>query len=232
MIDFHSHILPGIDDGSRSVRESCELLSMLSKQGIDKVIATPHFYADNESVDEFLGRRKASFEALSAELTDDMPEILLGAEVRYYQGISHLENLRDLRIENSDLLLLEMPFCRWTEYTVKELSEINNLGSVNVVLAHIERYFEFRNDKYLDELLHHGILMQVNASFFLELLTRRKALKMLQNNTVQLIGSDCHGTDRRPPHIGEAVARISKKFGEGFVKYISDYENSLFYGNR
>lgn len=232
MIDFHSHILPGIDDGSRSVRESLELLSLLSKQGIDKVIATPHFYADNESVDEFLGRRKASFESLSAKLTDGMPEILLGAEVRYYQGISHLENLRDLRIDNSDLLLLEMPFCRWTEYTVKELSEINNLGSVTVVLAHIERYFEFRNDKYLDELMHHGILMQVNASFFLEFLTRRKALKMLKNNTVQLIGSDCHGTDRRPPRIDEAVARISKKFGEGFVEYISDYENSLFYGNR
>jgi len=74
--------------------------------------------------------------------------------------------------------------------------------------------------------------MQVNASFFLELLTRRKALKMLKNHTVQLIGSDCHGVNRRPPRIGEAIDRIRKKFGDGFVKYIDDYENSLFYSNR
>jgi len=232
MIDFHSHILPGIDDGSRSVEESLEMLDRLSKQGISKVIATPHFYADNESVAEFLARRKVAYDALSNELKPDMPEILLGAEVKYYQGISHLENLKDLRIENSDLLLLEMPDCRWTEYTAKELAELSNYGSTTVVLAHIERYFEFQDIQVFDKLLQYGILMQVNASFFLELLTRRKALKMLKNHTVQLIGSDCHGVNRRPPRIGEAIDRIRKKFGDGFVKYIDDYENSLFYSNR
>ena len=140
MIDFHSHILPLVDDGSRSVNESCELLKLLARQGIEKVVATPHFYAERESVDEFLLRRKASFEALSAEMSEGMPEVLLGAEVRYYQGISNLKGLRDLRIDGSDLLLLEMPNCRWTEYIIKELAQINNIGSITIVLAHIERY--------------------------------------------------------------------------------------------
>ena len=232
MIDFHSHILPAIDDGSRDVKESVQLLLRLSKQGIDKVIATPHFYADNESVEEFFKRRKASFDMLKPELKDNMPEILLGAEVKYYQGISHLDNLKDLCIQNSNLLLLEMPFCRWTEYTVKELTQINNFSGITVVLAHIERYLKFGNAKFLEELLQCGMLMQANASFFLDFSTRLKALRMLKKNMIQLIGSDCHGMNRRPPHIGKAIERISKKMGYGFVEYISDYENNLLNSNR
>lgn len=231
MIDFHSHILPDIDDGSRSVKESVELLEKLSEQGIEKVIATPHFYADNETVNQFLERRRLALNSLSVELNSETPQILLGAEVRYYQGISHLENLRDLCIENSDLLLLEMPFCKWTEYTVKELAEISNIGGITVVLAHIERYLEFGNLQFLDNLLQLGVLMQVNASFFVELSTRRKALKMLKNQTIQLIGSDCHGMNHRPPRIDEAFDRIRKKLGDGFVEYINNYANNLFKNN-
>ena len=60
MIDWHSHILPKIDDGSRSLEETLELLKMLKSQGINTVIATPHFYADDESVESFLSRRQVS----------------------------------------------------------------------------------------------------------------------------------------------------------------------------
>ena len=229
MLDFHSHILPGIDDGSHSVKESCELLCRLSQQGITRVIATPHFYANNESVDDFLARRRTAFEALKPHLSSDMPEILLGAEVRYYQGISRLEDLKKLCIENSNLLLLEMPFCKWTEYTVKEVMDMNSLGDIGVVLAHIERYMRFHNSEVLLSLLQRGVLMQVNASFFLDVFTRGKSLKMLENRSVQLIGSDCHNLTTRPPRIGEAFDRIRKKFGDGFVEYINDFANSLFY---
>ena len=62
MIDFHTHILPNVDDGSKGVEESTLMLTRLFEQGVNKVIATPHFYANDESVDEFLLRRNAAFE--------------------------------------------------------------------------------------------------------------------------------------------------------------------------
>ena len=140
MIDFHSHILPMLDDGSKSVDESLEMLRMLSEQGVKRVVATPHFYANDESVDDFLKRRAESFERLKGHLTDDLPEIMLGAEVRYYNGISRLDRLRKLTVENSRLLLLEMSTAKWTEYVVNELIELSNSGDLTVALAHIERY--------------------------------------------------------------------------------------------
>ena len=73
MIDFHSHILPLMDDGSRSVEESCKMLEELSSQGVTKVAATPHFSANNETVEKFLERRKSSFGMLKEGLTDNMP---------------------------------------------------------------------------------------------------------------------------------------------------------------
>ena len=64
MIDWHSHILPGIDDGSRDVSESLALIEKLSEQGVDTVVATPHFYADDNSVDAFLEKRNKAYEAM------------------------------------------------------------------------------------------------------------------------------------------------------------------------
>ena len=79
MIDFHSHILPGIDDGSRNVEESLLLMTEMREQGVSTVIATPHFYADEQPVDTFLRRRTEAYDHLMARQTPDMPQIRLGA---------------------------------------------------------------------------------------------------------------------------------------------------------
>ena len=82
MIDIHSHILPGIDDGSQSVEESHALLALLREQGVETVVATPHFYADRNDPENFLRRRKEALARLDHGETE-MPRILLGAEVAY-----------------------------------------------------------------------------------------------------------------------------------------------------
>ena len=110
MIDFHSHILPGMDDGSKSTQESLEMLDMLRAQGVDTVAATPHFYARENPPEVFLRRRAEAWNRLRPQLTADSPRVLLGAEVRYFQGISHVDRLHDLCLEGQDVLLLEMPF--------------------------------------------------------------------------------------------------------------------------
>ena len=96
MIDFHSHILPGIDDGSKSVEMSLQMLRLLKAQGIDTVAATSHFYATQRSPQRFLFRRQEAWDKLRTALDADAPRILLGAEVLYFPGISHMEELPEL----------------------------------------------------------------------------------------------------------------------------------------
>lgn len=227
MIDFHSHILPQMDDGSKSVEESIAMLNALSAQGISRVAATPHFYANDESVNEFLGRRQASFGSLSGSISSEMPEILLGAEVRYYEGISRLENLKALCFQGTKLLLVEMPECRWSEFAIRELTDIACGGKIIPVLAHIERCIFQQKKETLFRLLQNGVLMQINAEFLNGRFSRRKALKLFKNNQVHFLGSDCHNMHSRPPDIGKAYQTVYNKFGGGFAEAFKDFINEF-----
>lgn len=227
MIDWHCHVLPGMDDGSRDTDESLELIRMLAEQGIDTVIATPHFFANDESVDVFIERRQKSYVSLKNVLTHGEMNVVLGAEVRYYPGIGKLSELTKLCIDNTDLLLLEMPFERWTEYTVREICDIANSRNVKLILAHIERYLPLQGKGVFESLYEAGILMQVNAGFFLGFTTRRKALSYLRDGGIHLIGSDAHNIKYRPPRLGEAYEAIRKKFGDEIVTYLNEYGKSL-----
>ena len=223
MIDWHSHVLPQMDDGSRDLDEALRLLGMLYEQGVDTVIATPHFYANEDTVASFLERRKRSYDMLAEAMPENAPRVLLGSEVSYYSGISRLEGLSSLCIEGTKLLLLEMPFSRWTDHTVREVIEIASLGTVTVILAHIERYMDMQSSKVFDELREYGVLMQVNSSFFNRSSTKRQALKLLSRGGIQLIGSDTHNTSSRPPTLDSAYNIIEKKFGRNFINEINEY---------
>ena len=229
MIDWHSHILPNMDDGSRNVAESVNLLKMLATQQVDTVVATPHFYANAESKEDFLQRRERCYHKLMENLSSepDMPRILLGAEVKYYSGISAREDLRDLCIEGTRLLLLEMPFCEWTEYTIRELNVLACSKGIVVILAHIERYLAFQKADIWRKLRDNGILMQVNANFFAGFFTKRKALRLLDDGFVHMIGSDCHGVVNRPPVLSQAYQAIYKAFGDEFICQMQEYGQSL-----
>lgn len=227
MIDWHSHILPGMDDGSHDAAESISLVNMQRSQGIDTVIATPHFYANDETVDSFLDRRKKALELLKTEMPEGSPEIVLGAEVRYYQGISRMGDLKALRIEGSKLLLLEMPMSSWTEYMIRELIEMSGRGSIKIVLAHMERYLTLQTQDAWNRILECGILMQANASFFTSFYTRRKALTLLKEDNIHFIGSDCHNVMSRPPRIGKAFEIIQKKLGNDYISQMTEYGYSM-----
>ncbi len=227
MIDFHSHILPEMDDGSRSAGESVRMLKSLASQGVTKVIATPHFYANDESVREFLIRRQISYQKLSIGLSAGMPEILLGAEVKYYGGIGHLKELDYLCIQNSRLLLLEMTSNRWTEYTLREIAELSSGRNIIPVLAHVERYLGFQHPETIRRLVDSGVMMQVNASFFDGIFHGVRALNMLRKNRIHFIGTDCHNMTDRPPDLLNAVNTIRKKFGNDFADSFTNYANNF-----
>ncbi len=229
MIDWHSHILPAMDDGSRDVEESLSMLKALAEQGVDHVVATPHFYAGDEMVSSFLERRERSATLLEASLTSSLPHLVYGAEVRYYSGISRMEDLSLLQIGKSKLFLLEMDMTSWTEYTVRELTELAGFGNLTVVLAHIERYLAFQSPRVWERLYECGILMQVNASFFKGFANRHKALKMLDREEIHFIGSDCHNMTTRPPQIGEAYGLIEKKLGKDFISELNEYGRYMLF---
>lgn len=223
MIDWHSHVLPRVDDGSRSVSESLQMLTLLGGQGVDTVIATPHFYADDCSLDEFIEKRAAAYEALAQHLSEKMPRILLGAEVKYYPGISRMTGLERLAIENTSLLLLEMPISKWTEYTVRELIEISSSRGITVILAHMERYFLMQGAETQRRILESGVLMQANSSFFTSFGNRRRAMSLLDGGLIQFVGSDCHNLKSRPPRISGAYDLIRKRLGDSFVIQMNEY---------
>ena len=227
MIDWHTHILPGMDDGSHDVAESISMINMQVSQGIGTVVATPHFYANDETVDSFLARRKKALELLMAELPEGSPEVRLGAEVRYYQGISRMADLKALRIEGSKLLLLEMPMTVWTEYMVRELIELSGKSSVQIILAHMERYLSLQKQAVWERIYDSGILMQVNASFFTTSASKRKALSLIKEGKIHFVGSDCHNMTSRPPQIGKAFEVIRKKLGDDYIGQMNEYGYSL-----
>lgn len=200
MVDFHTHILPGIDDGSQSIGESVTLLRMQMRQGVQSVVATPHFYADRSSPEQFLEARNGAWRQLKPYLWTGLPEIYLGAEVQYFEGISGVREINLLKVEGSDLLLLEMPFQRWTDRMITDVLELNGRLDLQIVLAHIERYLPDQPRSVWQYLCQNGVLMQSNVSFFVDWRTRRKAVSMLEKGEIHMLGSDCHNKTTRPPN--------------------------------
>ena len=217
MIDFHSHFLPRMDDGSRSVEESLEMLRVSLDQGVDVMAATPHFYAFREDPDSFLERRAAAFARLPLEDAPH-PKLLLGAEVYYFDGMSNSESLRRLTLEGTRYILIEMPFSRWSDHMVDEVLRLRDRLRLKPYLAHIERYLRAqRGTDYIERFLREGLLIQCNADFFLTRTSARKALRMLRNGQIHLLGSDAHNMAERAPELGDAVELIRAELGDGVL---------------
>lgn len=211
MIDFHSHVLPGIDDGSKSVEESLRMLAASAGQGVAYMAATPHFYPSETNPEQFLARRNRAADRLREAWRPGFPGLLLGAEVYYCEGISRAAGVEALRIEGTSLLLLEMPFQPWSDRMAAEIIALHNRPGFTVMLAHVERYLRLQKRTVWDQLLDAGILMQSNASFFLGWSTKHKAVHMLDAGRIHLLGSDCHNMSERPPRVGEALAVLGEQ---------------------
>lgn len=228
MIDFHSHILPGIDDGSRSTETSVKMLEKSAEQGVTVIALTPHFYADNDTPERFLKRRNESFKELQ-NVSGSRPRLLKGAEVYYFPGLQHCEEISSLRLEGTPYLLLEMPFHTWSERIIDDVSELNQRRDLQVVLAHIDRYIAMQKKGVIEALLENGIMLQANAESLLSRRSKRKILKLIKQGSVSFLGSDCHNLTSRAPCIGEAVEVLRKSLGaESADKFIKNSEALFF----
>lgn len=224
IIDFHSHILPGIDDGSASVSESIALLRMEAEQGIGHVIATPHFYAQHDTPERFLRRRREAELRLREEMAkyEGLPKLSVGAEVYFYRGISDSDALSELTIDKKSCILIEMAAVPWTESMYRELEAIYTKRGLIPIVAHIDRYIgPFRTYGIPKRLAELPVMVQANADFFLQRGTSGMAARMLREQRIHLLGSDCHNLSSRKPNLGDALRQIDKRLGRDALSWIS-----------
>ena len=230
MIDFHSHILPGIDDGAADMETSLTMLKKAYSDGIDKVVSTSHIYIGDESdIDKFLLKRNKAYDDLCEAMAKDggkFPEDRLGAEVYLRSHIGRYESVSRLAIQGTDYILLEMPMHKsWRQEHFEAIYNITTLG-LKPIMAHIERYLRYRNDFH--NLKSLGALFQVNADSFLHKSLRKELLNLFYDGYLHLLGSDMHNLTERPNRLREAYDIIAERFGKEFADYPRNNAKTVF----
>lgn len=232
MIDIHSHILPEIDDGSKSVEESIEMLKMLKEQGVTHVIATPHFKMTDAdvSIDGFIEKRKRSYDRLMAEITAkklDLPKIYLGAEVLLTTCLLEAEDIEKLCIEDTDIMLIELPYYEWQSWTFRMLFDLCSSAQITPIIAHADRYVDFIPKQTYEELFALNYETQVNADFVEDKKAIKVLKKWLKSGQICYVGSDCHGVKYRPPKLDVYKKKIDKAAGKAFSGIVESSSYSL-----
>ena len=233
IVDFHSHVLPGIDDGSKSVEESISMLRMEMSQGIRRVVATPHFYARYDDPEKFLTRREDAVSKLLSAMEGEpmMPKLSVGAEVYYFQGISDCDVLHQLTIDKKKYILVEMPHVPWTDRMYRELQDIHYKLGLIPIIAHVDRYMKpFQTFGIPERLAELPVLVQANADFFLRPMTRGLALRLLRDGAIHLLGSDCHNLTTRVPNLDRALQIIQKRLGTQAIEHIQACADEVLQG--
>lgn len=218
IVDFHAHVIPGADHGSSSIEISIAQLESAKKYGVNRIIATPHFYPHRENVDRFIDRRNKCFEHLKRHLSDNHPQIILGAEVLICDNIEEIPLLDALCIDGSKTLLLELPFTDFFDGYVDSVRYLINRG-YTVVLAHAERY----DPHNIDKLISVGAYVQLNANSLCRFIINKHIKRWLAEKRVFALGSDIHGPDTK------AYYRFIKaiKRAKSYINTIKVYSDSI-----
>lgn len=228
--DLHAHILHDIDDGPKDLQQAVELVEYAANSGIDRIIATPHFYAIRHGLEERISLAESRYNELVDELNKRgiNVSILLGYEVRFFEGISRSDSLDKLCINGSKVILLELGYINITDSVINEILELECCG-YTVVLAHIERYAKLKGFNGIKKLIKKQIAVgQINADSFISGSFVRIANKLLKDGYVSVLGSDMHSVELRPPLIEEAFFNIEKRFGADKKRVILNNANRLF----
>lgn len=231
--DMHSHILPEIDDGAKTVKDSVWLLKKLKGQGVDHVCFTPHYLSQMESIDSFLQKRQTAFETLRPHIPKGM-NTTLGAEVYVTDLIFNNTDLLPLCYQNTSFMLVEFPYSSsFVNRSMRQLNMLINNYGITPVIAHIERYKNLiGNPEVMNELCRMGVLFQVNVNTFCRFTQKHKMLFLAKNDYVHLLGTDTHGADHNPPEeYSKAVALLKQKRLTDKLRHINTRAERFFAGN-
>ena len=196
MIDIHSHILFGIDDGSKNIKESIEILKQASENGVTDIVLTPHYIkhskyqCNNKEKENLLNRLKKELKKEKININ-----LYLGNEVFIEEGISELIKTDISTINHSKYILIELPIGSKYQLLEEVLDELEEKGLIPII-AHPERYLCYSKDySFFEGLKERGCILQANiGSLYGEY--GRKAKKtvkeLLKRNLIDCFGSDIH----------------------------------------
>lgn len=222
VVDVHTHTIPGIDDGARTIEESCELLLQAYSQGITAVIATPH-YSRRHSSREGVERLRSLADEVRQAIHRIEPDIqlYLGQELFYHESlVEALKEGRALTLSDSAYVLVEFEPSVAYEGLYRGIRALFSAGYKPIV-AHIERYRCLRQEECLAELTGSGCLLQMNyeslqgSGFHPSV---RWCRRQVRNGRIHLLGTDMHRTDFRPPDITEAMNWLTHHVEEELIE--------------
>lgn len=228
-IDIHSHILHGVDDGSQSLETTLELLEMMKAEGITDVVATPHFDARYENFEDYNEKvEKAYKELLDATRGKELPNILLGSEVYYFEGIGNSYGIKSFTISASEYILIELSARPIDNAVIDDICDIYQTLGLTPIIAHIERYASFRGFKKLLRLVDAGVaLTQVNAESVFNKPFKNIVRKLIKRGYVTFLATDTHSVEERPPVLKQALLEIEKQFGKDVKETFIENSNTF-----
>ena len=207
-IDFHCHLLPGMDfDGTDSMEESAKMCELLNSQGVAPICAPPHFYPWNEDMNAFLARRAAAYRRAHALYGDT--RVILGAEVQLYENLCDAPADR-MCYGDSDVILLELPDRPFGAWTVPAIENTIFKYSLTPVIAHVERY-----GLTTEQIRSLAAIPRVIFQITVGTLADKQMLPLLDRISSMgvpvVLGSDTHNTTSRPPRFHVVERRMAEK---------------------
>lgn len=230
MIDIHTHILPGIDDGSRTIEESISILRQAEKNGVTDIILTPHYILGSEYIVNNENKRKLLTKLKRYAKKEGLDiNLYLGNEVFVENNMPKLKEEKEIAtLNNSNYILFELPLNYRYNGIDEVLFELGCKGFIPV-LAHPERYGFIKEDpRRIEDLIDKGAIIQCNLESFLGKYGRHaqtNAILFLKHHMISFIGSDVHHSKNKFYDDIEDVKDIMRK-------YISEEEiEDLFTNN-
>lgn len=221
MIDIHCHILPGIDDGAKSLEESVDMARHALQDGITGIIATPH-HVNGKYMNPASGVRDAVALLNGTLQAQDIPlQVYPGQEIRIFSQLS-VDRADWMTLNDTPYVLIEFPFGEIPRYAEETFHELRVLGLIPII-AHPERYQEMMNHpERLQRFISAGALAQVTSHSVTGALGKKiqsAALQMCKQNLIHFVSSDAHDVVRRPFGLREAYHVLDKQLGASLVSY-------------
>lgn len=227
--DFHSHVLYNIDDGAKNFETSLAMLKKSLEHGVDAVVLTSHCYPrSSRDIDKFLAKRESAYTRLCME--SGLPKLYKACEVHLMQDLTKFSNLRNLCIENTNYMLLEMPHAPWTDKIIENVYKLTIRGIIPII-AHNERNMH-QKQAMLDSLYDLNVLIQINAPSILRYSYRKRIDKMMRLGLVHVIGTDMHNLKTRKPCMNKAQKIIKRRYGEECWEYMMDNSEKILNGEK
>ena len=235
MVDFHSHILPNIDDGPKCFEESIQLLKEAKKVGFNKIVSTSHYLEGYYIVEE--QDRKELLELTKGKLQQENIELelYLGNEIYIAENIAELiKQGKASSINNTNYILFELPINAKPLNLYDTAYRMIQKGLIPI-LAHPERYsYVKENPNIVTELIELGVLMQCNFASIIGYYGKRAKIltkKFLENDMVHFLGSDVHRPETIYPKIPQCIKQIENIVGKKKFREISEVNPELVLQN-